>query len=730
MLLLLLSLSCRTKDALVDSDVLTGDDSSTLDSAPDADGDGYGADEDCDDDDASVNPGSQELCDGIDNDCDGTADEDAMGGPGWYTDDDSDGFGAGDALEDCLQPEGTSEYAGDCDDTDPAYNPGATEDDCADPNDYNCDGSVGYDDADADGFAACEECDDSNADINPDGIEVCDGADNDCDGTIDNDDAVDAITWYADTDGDGFGDLDATVVSCDAPTGYVADGTDCDDNDGAINPDADEVCDDADNDCDGTIDNDDDIDAATWWPDADSDGFGSTKGDLTSCDQPSGYVSDNTDCDDAEAAVNPDEDEICNSVDDDCDGTIDNNDAIDAPTWYDDDDSDGYGDPDYGATACSQPSGTVSDSTDCDDSESTTNPGADEYCDGHDDDCDGTIDEDDAVDAATWYDDGDTDGYGDASDSTVACDQPSGYVSDATDCDDAESTTNPGADEYCDGHDDDCDTQVDEGSALDALTWYADDDTDGYGDSADTTTACDQPSGYVSDATDCDDTEGTTNPGADEYCDGHDDDCDGTTDEDDAVDVLTWYVDADSDGYGDSATTDTDCYQPSGYAAVDGDCDEGDSGVNPGATEICNAVDEDCNGSVDDGSVCPCAVEYNGSSTYMFCNLARNWNTADAYCDTYGYDLLTIDNATENAWADSTADTYSTGKWWVGLNDISSEGTWVWDDGTAVSYTNWHSGEPNNSGGNEDCVQLNRFTDQSWNDEPCGSAFRFVCEVN
>ncbi|MDP2308506.1 MAG: MopE-related protein [Pseudomonadota bacterium] len=84
--------------------------------------------------------------------------------------------------------------AGDCDDASAAYNPGAIEDDCADPADYNCDGSSGLVDADADGFAACEECDDGLGTVNPDADEVCDGADNDCDGTIDID-AIDAGTW-------------------------------------------------------------------------------------------------------------------------------------------------------------------------------------------------------------------------------------------------------------------------------------------------------------------------------------------------------------------------------------------------------------------------------------------------------------------------------------------------------------------------------------------------------
>ncbi|MFT5683061.1 MAG: hypothetical protein ACI8RZ_003988, partial [Myxococcota bacterium] len=194
----------------------------------DADADGYGdaeterlscepaADEvvdatDCNDTDKAINPNADEICDGIDNDCDDAIDDDDDGvvdQATFYVDNDSDGYGSKEVLA-CEQPDGVSEYGGDCDDSDGDFNPGA-EEDCADPTDYNCDGSVGYSDADGDGFAACEECNDKDAAINPDATELCDSADNDCDGDIDEDDASDVDTWYSDSDGDGFGDEDTT----------------------------------------------------------------------------------------------------------------------------------------------------------------------------------------------------------------------------------------------------------------------------------------------------------------------------------------------------------------------------------------------------------------------------------------------------------------------------------------------------------------------------------------
>jgi hypothetical protein len=497
---------------------------------PDADGDGRRGDADCDDAEPLAWTGADETCDGVDNDCDGDTDESAIDAITSYLDADGDGYGDPTApFASCELLTPYVEDATDCDDTRSDIHPGADEADCADPVDYNCDGSVGYTDADGDGFAACEECGDDDAAVSPAASESCNDVDDDCDGDTDEDDAIDAATWYADADGDGYGDPAVVAVACDAPEGYLADATDCDDTDGAEYPGADEVCD----------------------------------GD-----------------------------------DDDCDGVTDEDDASDAPSWYADADGDGYGDPSAATSACSAPAGHVADATDCDDGDARENPAASEQCDGDDDDCDGVADEDEAVDAGTWYRDADGDGFGDAGDTRASCDQPSGYVEDDTDCDDGDGDTFPGADEYCDGEDDDCDGQTDEDDAVDVETWYRDADGDGYGSSS-SDVGCDQPSGYVANSTDCDDTDANEHPGATEYCDKDDDDCDGSVDESSAADAETWYADADADGYGDSATTQVACDLPSGYSADATDCDDADASVNPGASEACNEVDDDCDGSVD-----------------------------------------------------------------------------------------------------------------------------------
>ena len=251
--------------------------------------------------------------------------------------------------------------------------------------------------------------------------------------------------------------------------GYTATGGDCDDSDADVHPNAEEVCDGVDNDCDGETDEGDAVDAETWYTDADGDGFGDAETAQTAC-AASGLVADSTDCDDADPAAHPGGEEICDGHDNDCDGTIDA-DVSDAPTWYADTDGDGWGSAGAYARACDAPSGYVSNDDDCDDTAASNSPASFEICDEVDNDCDGETDEDDALDADIWYADSDDDGFGDAGSVQSACEPPSGYVADATDCDDSAPWSNPDADETCDGVDNDCDGDTDEDDATDAETW-------------------------------------------------------------------------------------------------------------------------------------------------------------------------------------------------------------------------------------------------------------------
>lgn len=170
-----------------------------------------------------------------------------------------------------------------------------------------------------------------------------------------------------DEDGDGFTTAD-----------------DCDDSDPAINPDADEICDEIDNNCDGDVDSGLGL---TIYADNDGDGYGNAGASATSCEIPSGYSDVGGDCNDANAAIHPDADEICNGLDENCDNEADN-DAIDAEAYYVDSDSDGVGDSSTEVISCVRPSNYVTKGGDCDDTDGNIFPGNPEACDGIDNDCD------------------------------------------------------------------------------------------------------------------------------------------------------------------------------------------------------------------------------------------------------------------------------------------------------------------------------------------------------
>lgn len=198
---------------------------------------------------------------------------------------------------------------------------------------------------------------------------------------------------------------------------------------------------------------------------------------------------------------------------------------------------------------------------------------------------------------------------------------------------------------------------------------------------------------------------------------------------------VTWYRDVDGDGRGDAAMTTLACEPPVGYVAFGDDCDDADAARAPGADEVCDAVDNDCDAAIDEASdtnaSCNgCMLVAMPTRSYAFCPQGATWNDGRTACAAFGGDLLRLDDAAENAAVAAVVEPPSAvgGGWFVGLSDGAGRGTFLWIDGGALAFAAWLAGEPNDAGGNEDCVEMDQAAG-GWNDVPCDTPRSFICET-
>ena len=575
-----------------------------------------------------------EICDGKDNDCDGVVDND-------FPDPDEDGKADCVDLDD--DGDGTVDEE-DCEPWDPDVHPDA-EELCNDKDD-NCDGEVDeedaigcqklYKDEDEDDFglqgdskclcAAVEpyeaevpgDCDDAEDDVNPDGVETCDGLDNDCDDIVDPPDTEGCSEYFVDLDTDGFGVEDQQACLCQPEYPYVAVVTgDCDENSAEINPDANEKCNQVDDNCDDIIDSEDSEGCEVYYLNGDGDPVGVELATKCLCGPAAPYDTQIAgDCEDDEPGIYPGQIEKCNGFDDNCDDLVDPIGLSDCIDYFFDGDKDGHGDSDDSICACG-PQGlyTQTAGLDCDDENPAIYPGAEEICNGVDDNCDDIMDPVGAPGCTDWYQDVDEDNFGNPGNAKCQCAASETHpVDNGDDCNDLNKDVSPVAEEICNQIDDNCDNEIDPEDSGECEIYYKDEDIDQFGMADDAACLCTALAPYLTKtAGDCNDDNDAIHPGVTELCNQVDDDCDGIVDPEGATQgCMDYFQDGDSDGFGDPAGPSicTCGAQGEFKVANDDDCNDDNKDIHPDAAETCNGYDDNCDETVDQENSQGCVAHY------------------------------------------------------------------------------------------------------------------------
>ncbi len=157
------------------------------------------------------------------------------------------------------------------------------------------------------------------------------------------------------------------------------------------------------------------------------------------------------------------------------------------------------------------------------------------------------------------------------------------------------------------------------------------------------------------------------------------------------------------------------------------DCDDASPGVHPGVAEVCDGVDNDCSGYVDDAPACGCPALTIAGRELRLCDFPMDWWDAAAFCEGMRMHLARVDSRAESRALYDAAVKVRDERWWIGLNDLAEEGTFVWRDGSPVTFTRWSKNQPDNDACNEDCVALKDGGKGRWHDTHCGQRRSFIC---
>ena len=687
----------------------------------------------------------------------------------WYADADGDGFGNVAVTQTaCVQPNGFVTNNTDCNDNNALANVVTTWYADTDGDGYgnaatsmqNCGQPAGY-------VANSTDCNDASAAVNPGAVEIFNGIDDNCNNTVD--EGFTPINYYLDNDGDGVGGNTFVLGITSPGPNYVLITGDCNDNSAVMYPGNTETCDNLDNDCDASID--EGLIFLTYFQDSDGDTYGNLSVTLSACSAPQGYVLNSTDCNDQNSAINPGAQDIPgNGIDEDCSG-------LDAPIvaaqlgLYEFTQASGC--PVLANTVTTQPAnasfsiytnvgGTCTAAANVFNNNTWNTTGTINLNNYNEfsvqaDSCFGlsltklafthkvsnvntiptwhlrsSVDNfanDIASDSittnvilndtvtlgaafanlnqvtfrfyitgistagATWrndnvslwgfinsvqpqtfYADTDGDGFGDAANTLLSCTLPAGYSTNNTDCDDSNAQINPNTIWYLDTdqdgygdpnnfttscltppgtvlNGDDCDDTNNQLNLVDM--YYVDADGDGFGDEATGVETCAQPANTVTVGGDCDDANDQIYPGATEICDELDNNCDGNTDE--GLPSITYYEDLDEDGFGSNVSLVSCDSLGLGYSLETGDCDDDNDQVYPGATEVLdNGIDENCDGfdnyaGLTDVSVLSMALTPNPSEGDITVTVSNNEQFDLTICDVTGQLVLSSKNVVNGA---------------------------------------------------------------------------------